>query len=107
MSVGQDDLDVGIRDHGSFFGCAGILTGGASVRISLAVFDAVCVTATHHGMKLGDVVSTLRASGFGVVTVVYKNLSFAVGDKTGKQNLGTFCVSVGATDRESTEETEK
>ena len=27
--------------------------------------------------------------------------------KTGKQNLGTFCVSVGATDRESTEKTEK
>ena len=84
MNVNQDDLDVGIRDHGSFFGCAGILTGGASVRISLAVFDAVSGTAIHYGMKLGDVVLTLRASGFGVETVAYKNLSFAVGSLEAK-----------------------
>ena len=33
---------------------------------------------SHYEMKLGDVVTNLRASGFGVVTVEYKYLGFAV-----------------------------
>ena len=52
---------------------------GTTVRISLIVFDAVSETAISNEVKHGDVVTTSRASGFGVVTVKYKYLGFAVG----------------------------
>ena len=35
-------------------------------------------TAILHELKLGEVVTTIRTSGFGVETVEYKNLSFTV-----------------------------
>ena len=53
-----------------FFGYAGKETGGTNVRSSLIVFDAV--------VKLENVVTTSRASGFGMVTVEYKYLGFTV-----------------------------
>ena len=74
VNVGQDDLDVGIRDYGTFIGRAGKETGGTT----LVVFDAFCATAIPCEVKLGDVVMIPRANGFGVVSVEYKYVDFAV-----------------------------
>ena len=41
-------------------------------------FDAVDETAILFELKLGAVVTALRTSGFGVETVPYEDLGFAV-----------------------------
>ena len=75
VTVSKDGLDVGGRDFGILFGCAGKETDGTSVRRLLIVFDAVSETAIPCEVKRGDVVSTPRASGFGWVPI---ELGFAV-----------------------------
>ena len=97
MNVGQDDLDVGIRDYGSFLEFAVEENGGTSVRSTLLVFDAVSATAIPSEVKLGEVVTIPRASGFGVVSVAYKYLGFTVGVRSLGRHIyqatnGMICV---------------
>ena len=78
MHVGEDDLDVGGGDYGILFGHAGDETVKTKVRNLMIELDVGVKTAILFEMKLGGVVTTLRASGFGVVSVEYENLSFTV-----------------------------
>ena len=64
VHVGKVDLDVGIGDQGILFRYAGDETGKTKVS-SLMI-------------GLGEVVTTIRTSGFGMDTVECKTLSFTV-----------------------------
>ena len=44
-------------------------------------------TAIFHGLKLGEVVTTIRPGGFGVETVECKNMSFTVCSVGGQDKI--------------------
>ena len=76
VHVGKNDPDVRAGDQGILFGYAGDETGKTKVRSLMIGLDACTETAILHDLKLGEVVTTFRTSGLGVVTVECKNLSF-------------------------------
>ena len=66
VHVGKDGLDVGASDQGILFGYAGDETGQTKVRSLTIGFDAGGEPAILYELKLGEVVTTFRTSGFGV-----------------------------------------
>ena len=78
VHVGKDDLDVGAGDQIILFGYAGDETGETKMKSLMIGLGASSEPAILYELKLGEVVTTIRASGFGVETVEYKNMSFTV-----------------------------
>ena len=84
VHVGKDDLNVGSEDYGILFSKTKI----RNLMIGLTVGSE---TAIVFDMKLGDVATTLRTSGFGVETVECKNLSVTVWSVGGHDEVRSQC----------------
>ena len=76
VPVGEGDFDIGAGKQSILFGFTGEETGGTNVKSLLIGFDAVSDAAILSELKLGEVVTALRTSGFGVETVQCKDLGF-------------------------------
>nr|XP_037840604.1 ADP-ribosylation factor 1-like [Chlorocebus sabaeus] len=63
------------------------LFGKKEMRILVASLDAVGKTTILYKLKLGEIVTTIPATGFNVETVEYKNISFTVWDVGGQDKI--------------------
>merc|ERR1739848_428466 len=76
-----------------FFSMGGYLSifrslfGKKEMRILMVGLDAAGKTTILHGLKLGEVVTTIPTIGFNVETVEYKNISFNVWDIGGQDKI--------------------
>ncbi|XP_025247499.1 ADP-ribosylation factor 1-like isoform X1 [Theropithecus gelada] len=63
------------------------LFGNKEMRILVASLDAAGKTTILYKLKLGEIVTTIPATGFDVETVEYKNISFTVWDVGGQDKI--------------------
>ena len=87
VHVGKDDLDVGDGEQGIMFGYAGDETGKTEMRFLMVGQDAGGKTTVLFKLKLGEVVTTIPTSGFGLETVQCKDLGFTVCSVGGQDKI--------------------